>query len=147
MTYGTTEDAPSLTRLPVAGPARYEPGSRPMIDLAAFGASMDLFLETGIDRIAQEAEWLAKRLLHGLRERGYEIQSPHGQFHRGAIVNFKPGAGARYTTLEGIETALKSAGVSFAKRAGGIRLSPHAFNTIEDLERVWKAVERYHLPK
>ncbi|MCM2280966.1 MAG: aminotransferase class V-fold PLP-dependent enzyme [Bdellovibrionaceae bacterium] len=140
MTYGTSEDLAHLGATLRASPSRFEPGSRPLLDIAAFGAALDLFLQTGMDVIAQEAEWLAKKLMHGLRERGYEIQSPHGQFHRGAIVNFRPTSVSAHPSLEGLEAALRAAGVACARRAGGIRLSPHAFNTQDDLEVVFQAV-------
>lgn len=140
MTYGTSEDLANVEAVIRTGFARFEPGSRPMLDIAAFGKTLELFLETGIDRIAQEAEWLAKKLLHGVRERGYEIQTPHGAHHRGAILNFKPTSGAKHKSLSVVEAALKEKRISFASRAGGIRLSPHAFNTIDDLETVWSAL-------
>ncbi len=140
MTYGTPDDLSAIGATILPGPARFEPGSRPMLDIAAFGHALDLLLDTGQERIAQEAEWLAKKLMHGLRERGYEIQSPHGSHHRGAIVNVKPTAVAKHATLDALGKALHSAGISFAARSGGIRLSPHAFNTVEDLENVWTAV-------
>ena len=141
MTYGTPDDPVSMRATSKAGPARFEPGSRPMLELAAFGAAVDLTLSTGIERIAAHAESLAKRLAQGLEQLGYEIQSPHATQEggwRGAIVNAKPvpGGGSRFSVLGDMARALQSAGVSFATRAGGIRFSPHAFNTQDQIDRV-----------
>lgn len=135
MTYGSTEELANLNATLRPGPARLEPGSRPFIEIAALSATLGLFLATGTAAIAQEAELLAKCLVTGLRERGYRLQSPHGAHHRGAIVNFASSPEARHTTLANLETALGKNGIAFAKRHGGIRLSPHAFNTREEIDR------------
>jgi cysteine desulfurase/selenocysteine lyase len=138
MTYGGTEARVDVNAKPETGPLRFEPGGKALLEILALGASAQLLTETGIDRIAQEAEWLAKKLLHGLRELGYVINSPHGSHHRGAILNFTPGAVSALKSLTDIEAKLVKNGVSFAKRPPGIRLAPHAMNSAVDIERVLK---------
>lgn len=135
-TFGTSEDPVSLTASPKISVHRFEPGSQPLLDIHALGASVKLLAETGVERIAQEAEWLARSLAHGLRERGYTLNSPHGAHFRGAIVNFSPTGDARFKTVADVMSALKTANVSGVARLPGIRLSCHAFNTPEDIERV-----------
>lgn len=136
ITYGTPDTPIDLNAKPKANIHRFEPGSKNMADIAALGASLELIEKTGIARIAQEAEWLAKRLMHGLRERGYAINSPHGSHHRGAIVNFQPSAQSRTKTLGEIEAKLHKNKISFALRAGGVRLAPHAFNTADEIDQI-----------
>ncbi len=136
MTYGTSEDKLNLDAQPRTDMLRYEPGGKAFIEIAALGAAAKFLKETGIDRIAQEIEWLSRKLLHGLRERGYSINSPHGSHHRGSIVNFAPGKDSRFKTQLEIEAVLTENHVTFGKRPPGLRLSPHAFNTIEDIEKV-----------
>lgn len=140
MTYGTPDDGINLEATPKPGGIGFEPGSRALLDLAAFGASLEFINGIGIERIAQETEWLARKLTHGLRERGYVIHSPHGPHHRGSIINFSPGPDAPIKTLETLGTALSQANISFGRRKPGLRLAPHAFNTGEDLDRVFRAV-------
>lgn len=136
ITYGTPDTPTDLSLKPKASPQRFEPGSKNMIDITALGASLRLIEQTGMDRITKEVESLARRLLLGLREKGYEIHSPHGSRHRGAIVNFGPGPSTRLRSLEEISDVLKSNRVSFARRWRGIRLSPHAFNTQSEIEQI-----------
>jgi cysteine desulfurase/selenocysteine lyase len=136
MTYGTPDDLARIDAPMKPGPARFEPGGLPFVNAIALGASAKLIRECGIALIAQEAEWLARGLMHGLRERGYAVSNPHGPHFRGAIVNFSPGADARLKTIPEIEAKLASGGVSIGKRAPGIRLSVHAHNTPDDIERV-----------
>lgn len=138
MTYGTPDNHGDMNALIKPGPSRFEPGGLPFIDVIALGAASRLIRETGISVIAQEAEWLARRLMHGLRERGYLISTPHGANFRGAIVNFTPGKNSPLTTLSAIEEKLSRNGVAFGKRAPGIRLSVHAHNMIDDIDTVLK---------
>jgi cysteine desulfurase / selenocysteine lyase len=141
ISFGTPDDPAGIHAQPKSDTHRFEPGSLPLLDIMALGASVGLLAATGIDRIAQEAEWLARRLMHGLRERGYTVHSPHGSHFRGAIVNFSPGADSKFKTPEDIDTALKKARVAFIRRPPGIRLSPHAFNTAEEVEAVLASLE------
>jgi cysteine desulfurase / selenocysteine lyase len=136
ISFGTPDDFAGVHALPKSNSQRFEPGSLPLLDIMALGASVELLAAAGIDRIAQEAEWLARKLMHGLRERGYTVHSPHGTHFRGAIVNFSPGADSKFTTFEDIEAGLEMAKVGFTRRPPGIRLSPHAFNTAEEVEAI-----------
>lgn len=136
MSFGTPDSIPTLHDALKPGAQRFEPGSRGLLELIGLGASLRLINEVGISRISQEAEWLARTLMHELREVGYEINSPHGAHHRGAIVNFKPGALSAAKTEDEIDQRLKAAGVSFSRRPPGVRLSLHAFNTKDDIDRI-----------
>jgi cysteine desulfurase/selenocysteine lyase len=138
MTYGGPDSQVDVHATPQAGPLRFEPGGKALLEILALGASADLFTQTGMDRIAQEAEWLSRKLMHGLKELGYLMNSPHGTHHRGAILNFKPGPDAAIKDISDVEARLVKHGVSFAKRPPGLRLSPHALNTAEDIDRVLK---------
>jgi hypothetical protein len=55
-------------------------------------------------------------------------------------VNFAPTSQSALATLEEIEERLVKAKVSFAKRPPGVRLSPHAFVTAEQIERTLEAL-------
>jgi cysteine desulfurase/selenocysteine lyase len=141
MTYGTPDDPNRLDAKPRADAARLEPGSRSPLNMVGLNASLELILSTGVHRIGQEVEWLSRKLAHGIRERGYLLHSPHGAHHRGSIVNFSPGPDAALQDLASIERALTGAQISFAKRPPGIRLSPHAFNTQTEIEKVLRTLE------
>ena len=139
-TFGTSDDLPGAFEFPKSSAMRFEPGGLPLLNLLALGASVRLILDTGVVRIAQEAEWLARKLAHSLRERGYILNSPHGAHFRGAIVNFSPGPDARFKTVEDAAGALKNSKVLFATRPPGLRLSCHGYNTEADVERALAAL-------
>ncbi|MES2856314.1 MAG: aminotransferase class V-fold PLP-dependent enzyme [Bdellovibrionota bacterium] len=135
MTFGGPDSLPTDVEMnPTA--ARFEPGSRGILELVGFGASLKLIEEVGIARISQEVEWLSKRLMHGLREIGYVIHSPHGAHFRGSIVNFTPSQTSSARTNDEIAERLSKQHVSFGRRPPGIRLAPHAFNSQEEVERL-----------
>ncbi|MEK7356944.1 MAG: aminotransferase class V-fold PLP-dependent enzyme [Bdellovibrionota bacterium] len=136
MSFGTPDSLPTLKDTLKAGAARFEPGSRGILELVGFGASLELVADVGIARVGQEVEWLSRTLMHELREVGYEINSPHGAHHRGSIVNFKPGPHSAAKTEDEIDVRLKTARVSFGRRPPGVRLSLHAFNTKADVDRL-----------
>jgi cysteine desulfurase/selenocysteine lyase len=121
--------------MPNAG-TKFEPGSRAFLELIAFGASLKMIEEVGVARIGQEVEWLSKRLMHGLREIGYTVHSPHGSHHRGSIVNFTPSATSAIKNVDDITKRLTEAGVIGNRRPPGQRLAPHAFNTKEQIDRI-----------
>lgn len=140
VTFGGTELLAAETTPMVKSVMRFEPGGRGLLEWIGFGETLKLIQRTGLDRISQEGEWLTRKLMHGLRERGYTIHSPHGSHMRGAILNFSPGPNAAAKTIPEIEGRLRNLKVSFATRPPGIRVSPHAYVTVEQIERVLAAL-------
>lgn len=139
--------APDLNARPRPDSLRFEPGSKAFLEILALAEAAQLLKSTGLSRIAQEAEWLARNLMHGLRERGYLINSPHGDaglgstHFRGAIVSFRPGPDARHKSLGEIEKRFQENRISYGMRPPGLRLSPHGFNSLSDIERVLNLLE------
>ncbi len=138
-TYGTCEDPISLGCQIKTEADRFESGSRQGIDILALEASVKLILETGVPIIQRESERLSDKLRKGLKARGFTISCPNSDPHPGAIVNFTPSSLGPQTSAQLVDT-LKRAQISFALRGQGIRLSPHAFNSDEDIERVLERI-------
>jgi cysteine desulfurase/selenocysteine lyase len=136
VSYGGPETLSNTQAPMMKGVQRFEPGGRSVLEMIGLGESLRLIAATGVARIAQENEWLSKKLMHGLRERGHVVNSPHGSHFHGAIVNFSPGADSSAKTIEAIDKRLTEARVSFSKRPPGVRLAPHAFVTAEQIDRV-----------
>jgi len=115
---------------------RYEPGSMNTVGLSAFNASMELLLSVGIDRIWERVRRLTDRIIEKVREDGFELVTPDHPEERSGIVTFRvPGAdnGALWK-------ALMARKAICSHRAGGIRLSPHFYNTPEEVDRVFEIV-------
>lgn len=126
MTYGTCDDPVSSACVAKVDAARFESGSKQVLEIAALGSSVELILATGVDVIAAEAERVATMLRVGLIEQGHAVHAPHGERQRGAIVNVSGPS----------VDALRRRNITFAVRGPGVRLSPHAFTTDDEIARV-----------
>jgi selenocysteine lyase/cysteine desulfurase len=115
---------------------RYEPGSFNTVGIAAFNASLDLLLTVGIDRIHERVRRLTELVIDQALKAGYEVVSPRNPDERSGIVTFRvPGADAN-----ALSNALLEKNIVCAPRSGGIRVSPHFYNTAEEIERLFEAI-------
>ena len=136
MTFGTPETEKSFDRPTRTAAKKFEPGSKAMIEVIAMKATLDLLSAVGIDAISTEACRLAGLLRQGLRARGCTLHSPD-QEH---IVNFSPPSGK---TADELSTRLIKARISCVRRGPGIRISPHAFNSEQDLQAVFDVMDSW----
>lgn len=127
-TFGTCDDPTDLFCTPKKDAFKFEAGSKQVLEITALGASVDLILKTSVEVIEAEVLRLSSKLSSGLQKEGYEVHH-----NNSSIVNFIP----RSDSAE----KLKSIPCNFALRGPGIRLSPHAFNTDEDIEKVLRALK------
>lgn len=119
----------NLTPKPDA--TRFEEGSYNSIGLFGLRAAIELLLEIGVPRIERRVLDLTGRLIDGLESRGYYISTPTKESERSGIVIFHSD---RHTTTE-LYQLLQRVNVVSAER-GGLRLSPHYYNTTEEIEQV-----------
>ena len=109
---------------------RFEMVTLPFQDFHGMITSLGLLAEAGTRAIAAHIETLHEPVLRWADARGVRVVSPRDPLHRSAIVSVAPPdpvAGYR---------ALKGARVVCSMREGAIRLSPHLYNTVEEMERV-----------
>ena len=121
-----------------SGAHRYEAGSDNLLGLVGLSAALEMLLEVGLDNIA--AELLRQRawLVPAIQGRGYTVLQPAAppENASGIVTFFKPDKDMKelHAKLEvaHIVTSLR------ADRAGQqyLRLSPHFYNTDEELRRV-----------
>jgi cysteine desulfurase / selenocysteine lyase len=102
-------------------------------------AALDVLLDAGIERIAVHDQDLVGRLLDGLGPERWELVSPAAPPARSTLVLFRP----RGDELTGdVRARLSAAGVDVAERNGCVRISPHAHNTVEDIDRALDVLDR-----
>lgn len=126
-TFGTCDDPADLFCMPRKDALKFEAGSKQVLEITALGASVDLILKTGVKTIEGEVLRLSSRLTSGLRAKGFDVHH-----NNSSHVNFVP----RPDSAE----KLKALPCNFAVRGPGLRLSPHAFNTDEQIDRVLAAL-------
>jgi cysteine desulfurase/selenocysteine lyase len=121
---------------------RYEAGSANLAGLTGLAASLELLLEIGLDHIA--AELLRKRalLLPALREQGWNVlQADAPAPNASAIISFdKPGADMPALQRKLMEARLHTSLRVNRQGRQYLRLSPHFYNTDDELHRLLKTL-------
>jgi cysteine desulfurase / selenocysteine lyase len=124
-------------RFEVGGTSNY-PGA---IGLAA---SLQMINELGTDTIAQYILSLTDHLVTGLETLGLEVVTPREKQHRSGIITFN--CGSREKNIALMEYLLDRhilTSVRYTSGVGGVRISNHFFNTLEDLDSVLEHTAKF----
>ena len=106
-------------------------------DFAVANASTALLLELGVANVAAHIEKLTARIVDWAQSRSdVRLVTPADLRRRAGVVSFAP------TELDAMAARLTAAHVSHTVREGAIRLSPHVYNTIEEIDAVIGVLER-----
>ncbi len=109
---------------------RFEMITLPFQDFMGMTESLTMLMELGLENIAAYTRLLKEPLLRLGDEGRFAITSPTDPSHESAIVCVAP------RNLTGAFQRLNKANVVCSMREGAIRLSPHFYNTVEEMERV-----------
>lgn len=113
---------------------RFEPGTHNVAGIAAFDASLDLLLSTGVDRIWERVRALTEAAIEEALRAGYEVLSSRQPEERSGIVTFRvPGADP-----VALWKAMLARNAVCSPRCGGIRVSPHFYNTPEEVAQFFR---------
>jgi cysteine desulfurase / selenocysteine lyase len=116
--------------------SRYEGGTQNMVGMLGLGASLRMLAEAGLtphsspiaERVLQISDFACERL----EQIGAKIVSRRDGDHRSGIVSFElPGRDPQQEQMR-----LLKQHVALSCRAGRLRISPHAYNNEEDIERL-----------
>jgi selenocysteine lyase/cysteine desulfurase len=121
-------------RYEVGGTANY-PGA------VGLAAAIKLILGLEQKKIAAHVFHLTERLIARLDDLGVEVVTPRRSENRSGIVTFSIGSAAKNVKLVS-ELADKKILVSvrYTSEVGGVRVSCHLFNSLDDVERLVEAV-------
>jgi selenocysteine lyase/cysteine desulfurase len=115
---------------------RFEVGTLPFQEMLAMTESVGLLLDVGIGRIEEYLRSLRCPLFEAAEAGAFVVTSPVDRRHESAIVC------VRTPHLAETYRGLRGNGVVCVMREGAIRLSPHCYNTIEEIERVAELLAR-----
>ena len=114
---------------------RFEMITLPYQDFFGMTASLSLLLEIGVRDIAEVTRATHAPILKWAEENDVRITSPTENGHRSAILCVAPPKPAE------AYHGLKRARVVCSMREGAIRLSPHCYNTVEEMEKVIEVLD------
>ena len=115
---------------------RFEVITLPFQDFTGMNASLEMLVELGPVHIEAYIAGLADVIVRWAEGRpGVRLVTPEDPARRAGIVSVKPkNATAASERLVGL-------GISHSLREGAIRLSPHCYNTLAEVERALEALE------
>jgi selenocysteine lyase/cysteine desulfurase len=117
---------------------RYEGGSQNMPGMIALGASIELLLSFTIEEVARRILAVTELACQRLTEVGARVISSRDPRHASGIVSFDlPGH-----DLADVRRRLLGEKILLSHRAGRLRISPHGYNTAEDVEKLIAAIRR-----
>ncbi|GAB6945864.1 aminotransferase class V-fold PLP-dependent enzyme [Vulcanisaeta sp. JCM 14467] len=124
------------TYVPARDAARLEWGTWPIIAFEGTLASMRLLLKYEVPyRFEEHTRRLIQYLADSLKDLGLRVTTPLNS--HGAILTFE------YPDPYGLAEFLSRNGIVVSPRPGTIRVSPHGYNTIEEIERLIDALRTY----
>jgi cysteine desulfurase/selenocysteine lyase len=114
---------------------RFEMITLPYQDFVGMTTSLRMLLEIGVRDVAEVTRAAHEPVVKWAQENDVRISSPLEERHRSAILCVAPGK-----PVEAYH-AMKRARVVCSLREGSIRLSPHCYNTVEEMEKVIEVLE------
>jgi selenocysteine lyase/cysteine desulfurase len=117
---------------------RFESGTPNLLGTLSLVCAIDLFERSGRQAVADHVLALTDRLCEGLAALEAEFSTLRGRSCSSGIVTF---------SIPGLDSivlgrALESQGIVTTYRTGGIRVSPHGYNTAEEIDVIVNAVAR-----
>ncbi len=111
---------------------RFEPGALNTAGIVGLGAAIELFLNTGLERIENYLLELGDYLSHQLTERGYQVVSSRRSGEQSAVICCRH---ERFSADE-LYRILNDRRIITTPRLGRLRISPHLYNTREEIDQL-----------
>lgn len=108
---------------------RFENGTLQFVGIAGLRASLQFFEEFGIERVERHVLDLSAYLIDRLSSRGVEVITPKEEAKHAGIVSFE------FENAEATHERLMKREVVISIRRGKLRVSPHFYNTGEELRK------------
>lgn len=118
--------------------SRFEVGSPGFISFIGAAEAMKMLLEFGIENVEGQIMALTDYLISALKDLGLKLQTPEEKQYRSGIVNFK--IDKPKETVQ----RLNQKEIIVSARANGIRVSPHFYNTKEEIDKLVEEIKKAH---
>jgi selenocysteine lyase/cysteine desulfurase len=116
---------------------RFQYGTPPVPSIYAGIAGIELMEEIGVEDTRAHVEELNRRLIDGLDDLRATVATPRKRRRRGALVC------VRSRDVGALVAALRREGIVASSRADNLRISAHAYNSVEDVDLVLESLARH----
>jgi selenocysteine lyase/cysteine desulfurase len=116
--------------------SRFEIGSPSQISFVGAKEALKMLLNIGIEKIEERIIELTDHIIEAAKNLGLKLQTPIERQHRSGIVNFK------IEKPQELVRKLAEKGIIVSARAHGIRVSPHFYNTKEEIDIFMEEVKK-----
>ena len=117
--------------------SRFEVGSPSFISLIGAAEALKMILNFGIENIEKRILKLTDHAIEAVKSLGLEIFTPEEKKNRSGIVLFK------IRKPQELVAQLRQKGIVVSARAHGIRVSPHFYNTEDEIDRLIEEVKKW----
>ncbi len=111
---------------------RFEPGTENAAGISGLHAALQMIADLGATAIEGRVIDLTDRLCDGVRGKRYEVLSSRRPGEASGIVTFRGDGGRTERALE----RLAAADILVSARAGGVRISPHHYNSEDEIDHI-----------
>jgi selenocysteine lyase/cysteine desulfurase len=112
---------------------RWESGTLNIGGIVALGASLELLVAAGVDTMEQRIFYLTDRFCRKMEMTGWRIFSSRRDREWSGIVSLEAPPGRDPVA---VVKSLRGHGVVVNHRAGRLRISPHAYNSVEEIDHL-----------
>ena len=130
------------------GMARFEHSSPNSLPIIALDAALGIFecIDGGMEAVEERILGLTNYAIAGLERLGYPVVSPQGIGERSGIVCFKLHSERQDTSPQQLTDELASRNIHLAARGDVVRISPHFYNTLEEIDVLLNALDDIRKP-
>ena len=116
--------------------SRFEVGSPSTMSFVGAAEAMKMLLGVGTDKVKTRIMKLTDHVIDSAKDLGLELQTPEEKSCRSGIVNFRTSKPLKLVERLGRKKIIVSA------RAQGIRVSPHYYNSEEEIDKLMEEVRK-----
>jgi cysteine desulfurase/selenocysteine lyase len=131
-----------------AGVARFEHSTSNRLPIIGLDAALGMFecIDGGMVAVEERILGLTSYAIAELERLGYPVVSPQGDGERSGIVCFKLHPERQDISPQQLVDELASRNVHVAARSDVVRISPHFYNTLEEIDMLLNALEDIRKP-
>jgi selenocysteine lyase/cysteine desulfurase len=115
---------------------KFEEGSLNIMGIYALGAAIDLLFEVGIDKIESKILRIGDLIIEEAEKRNFKIKTPKCREERGGIISIV----GNFNPID-MKKRLRKEGIIVNVRDGAIRISPHFYNTGDEIFKLFDSID------